>query len=123
MGTSVRRERRRIAVLVSVLALAGGGSVAMSPPTYAAFGPGPIVQRDPTSGVTADALPTAQIDGVTWAQAINGNTVYVGGSFAHARPAGVALGGPGTVTRTNLLAYNLDTGVLISSFAPTLNGQ
>jgi hypothetical protein len=73
--------------------------------------------------VTADALPTAQIDGVAWTQVIVGETVYVGGSFAHARPAGVALGGTGTVTRANLMAYNLTTGAIVAGFAPTLNAQ
>ena len=38
--------------------------------------------------VSADALPTVQIDGVAWAQVTVGNTVYVTGSFAFARPAG-----------------------------------
>ncbi|MFA7265731.1 MAG: LamG-like jellyroll fold domain-containing protein, partial [Candidatus Nanopelagicales bacterium] len=69
-----------------------------------------------------DALPTVQIDGVVWAQVVVGNTVYVGGKFTTARPAGSA---PGTNTtpRNNLLAYNISTGQLSTSFAPTLNGQ
>ena len=71
--------------------------------------------------VSTDLLPTPQIDGVVWSQAIVGNTVYVGGSFTNARPAGSAAG-TNTVPRANLLSYNLSTGVL-NSFAPTLNGQ
>lgn len=76
---------------------------------------------DPVS-VSADALPTVQIDGIVWKQVIVGNTVYVGGEFANARPAGAA---PGTnlVPRTNLLAYNLTTGALITTFNHTLNGS
>lgn len=72
--------------------------------------------------VSSDALPTVQIDGVVWDQEVVGNTVYVAGEFTKARPAGAA---PGTneVTRTHLLAYNLTTGVLISSFAPNVNAQ
>jgi PKD repeat protein len=72
--------------------------------------------------VSADALPTVQIDGIVWKQVIVGNTVYVGGEFKNARPAGAA---PGTnlVPRTNLLAYNLTTGALITSFNHTLNGN
>jgi PKD repeat protein len=72
--------------------------------------------------VSADALPTVQIDGIVWKQVIVGNTVYVGGEFQNARPAGAA---PGTnqVPRTNLLAYNLTTGALITSFNHTLNGN
>ncbi len=35
--------------------------------------------------VTADALPTVQINGVAWSQVTVGNTVYVTGSFTQAR--------------------------------------
>ena len=75
-----------------------------------------------SAGVSARALPTVQIDGVVWSQAVVGNAVYAGGSFAHARPAGAA---PGTqlTPRANLLAYDLTTGALMSSFAPSLNSD
>jgi hypothetical protein len=72
--------------------------------------------------VSADALPTVQINGVAWTQVVIGNTVYVGGSFSNARPAGAAAG-VNTTARANLLAYNLTTGELISSWAPTTNGE
>ena len=55
-----------------------------------------LPHRSPTT-VTADALPTWQINGVVWSQAIVGNTVYVTGSFTKARPPGVAVGGAGEV--------------------------
>jgi len=72
--------------------------------------------------VSADSLPTAQINGVVWAQLIVGNTVYVGGEFTRSRPAGSA-SGTNEVVRNNLLAYNLTTGVLVSSFNPNVNGS
>ncbi len=72
--------------------------------------------------VSADALPTVQIDGVVWSQAVVGNRVFAGGSFANARPAGSAAG-VGNVPRANLLAYDIATGVLDTSFAPALNAQ
>ncbi|QNG37268.1 PKD domain-containing protein [Geodermatophilaceae bacterium NBWT11] len=72
--------------------------------------------------VTADALPTTQINGVVWDQAVVGNTVYVAGRFTTARPAGAAAG-TSEVSRNNLLAYDLRTGVLVSSFNPNLNAQ
>ncbi|MBG6192123.1 PKD repeat protein, partial [Arthrobacter sp. CAN_A212] len=72
--------------------------------------------------MTADALPTVQIDGVVWQQTIVGNTVYVAGNFTTARPAGSPVGA-NTVQRNNILAYDIRTGVLIDSFAPNLNGQ
>ncbi|HEY5822678.1 MAG TPA: PKD domain-containing protein [Propionibacteriaceae bacterium] len=81
----------------------------------------PVEQRA-AAGVTADALPTAQIDGVVWDQEIVGDTVYAGGQFSYARPAGVAVGGAGQVARSNIMAYNIRTGVM-TSFAPALNGQ
>ena len=70
--------------------------------------------------VAADSLPTAQINGVVWSQVIVGNTVYVGGEFSHARPAG-ASAGTNEVSRQNLMAYDLTSGVM-TSFNPTLNG-
>jgi PKD repeat protein len=73
--------------------------------------------------VSADALPTVQINGVAWAQVTVGNTVYVTGSFTQARPAGVAVGGTGSVTRSNLLAYDITTGNLITTFNHSLNAQ
>jgi PKD repeat protein len=87
----------------------------------AAAAPGPI-QPITTTMVSSDALPTVQINGVVWQQAIVGNRVYAGGSFSTARPAGAA---PGTseVTRNNLLAYDVTTGVLVENFAPAVNGQ
>lgn len=92
------------------------------------FGAAPA-QADtaPGSGATpatvaADALPTAQINGVAWTQLIVGTTVYVGGEFTSARPAGAAAG-TGEVVRNNLLAYDLTTGVLKASFNPNVNGS
>ncbi|MGG7465877.1 PKD domain-containing protein [Plantibacter sp. YIM 135347] len=81
----------------------------------------PAEPTTPTT-VSSDALPTAQIDGVAWSQVVVGNTVYVAGSFTTARPYGSAAG-VNTVTRNNLLAYDITTGNLISSFAPSLNAQ
>ena len=72
--------------------------------------------------VSADALPTVQVDGVVWSQVIVGNTVYAAGSFSTARPAGAAPG-VSTTPRTNLLAYDIRTGNLITSWAPTTNAQ
>ncbi|WP_233189025.1 LamG domain-containing protein [Subtercola sp. Z020] len=82
---------------------------------------------DPTAAsspptVSADALPTPQINGVVWSQTIIGNTVFVGGNFTTAQPAGAAAG-VNTVSRTYLLSYNLTTGALNTAFAPVLNGQ
>jgi len=89
-------------------------------PSAALADSAPIDAATPVT-VTADSLPTTQINGVVWAQLIVGNTVYVGGEFTRARPAGSSPG-VNEVVRNNLLAYNLTTGNLISSFNPNVNG-
>ena len=117
------RHARHALVVATTFAitLVGFLGAAALDPTAAAADPGPIVQRA-AGTVTADALPTVQIDGVVWDQQILGNTVYAGGEFANARPAGAAAG-TNLTRRANLLAYDIRTGVLISSFAPVLNAQ
>ncbi|MFQ1003613.1 PKD domain-containing protein, partial [Modestobacter sp. SSW1-42] len=84
----------------------------------------PLQSTNATTPVTvsADPLPTTQIDGVAWSQVIVGNTVYVAGEFQSARPDG-APAGTGETPRHNLLAYDVRTGVLDPTFAPDLNGQ
>lgn len=72
--------------------------------------------------VSADGLPTVQINGVVWAQVIVGNTVYATGSFTSARPAG-SPSGVNETPRSNLLAFDLTTGNLITSFNHPLNAQ
>ncbi|WP_344018859.1 PKD domain-containing protein, partial [Microlunatus capsulatus] len=105
-------------ILAGALVAAGTGqaSAAEAASTYN------VVDRDAAKGVTADALPTVQIDGVVWDQAIVGDTVYAGGQFANARPAGAAAG-TNLTPRGNLLSYNIRTGVLNPGFAPTVNGR
>src|SRR6478609_9356061 len=93
-------------------------------PGIAAADTQPVDPTNPTTPVTvaADPLPTVQIDGVAWTQLVVGNTVYVGGKFTTARPAGAAAGTQ-TTARANLLAYDIRTGNLITSWAPTTNGD
>lgn len=84
----------------------------------------PADPADPSSPVTvtADSLPTVQIDGVVWQQTIIGDTVYAVGNFSAARPAG-APAGSRTTPRKNILAFSLSTGRLVTAFAPSLNAQ
>lgn len=113
---SAASARRTVAALTA-LALVAGLSLEMAPA---------MADTAPPAGVSAtvstDPLPTTQIDGVAWSQVIVGNTVFVGGSFTTARPAGAAPG-VNTVPRANLLAYDLRSGVLLPSFAPRVNGE
>lgn len=71
--------------------------------------------------VSADLLPTPQINGVVWDQAANDQMVFAGGSFTSTRPFGDPAGTRET-PRSNLLSYNIETGELLD-FAPQFNGQ
>ena len=71
--------------------------------------------------MSIDSLPTVQINGVVWTQAVSGNTVYAGGTFTAARPAGAAAGVNQT-TRNNALAYDITTGAM-TSFNPNFNSN
>ncbi|MCW2522887.1 MAG: domain containing protein, partial [Frankiales bacterium] len=120
MRTSFTYRRKATAAVAATALVAGALAALVVASPSASADPGPIAARTSTN-VTADALPTAQIDGVVWSQAIVGNTVYVGGSFANARPAGVAAGGTGSAARPNLMSYTLSTGVM-TSWNPNING-
>jgi PKD repeat protein len=115
-----RGRRASIAWATAALVAFTGGALAALPSSAGADTVPPDAGTPPT--VSADALPTVQVDGVVWTQAVVGNTVYAGGTFTTARPAGSAPG-TNTVTRNNLLAYDIRTGALLSSFVPNLNGQ
>ncbi len=103
-----------------VLSLATGLAILPAPMAHADTAP--PVANDPANPETVSAkpLPTVQIDGVAWSQTVVGNTVYVAGQFNTARPAGSAPG-VNTVPRTNLLAYDLTTGNLISTWVANTN--
>src|SRR3954470_6903881 len=120
MFSRPRGRRALIAWATAGLVALSGLSVTALLPSASADTAPPDAATPPT--VAADALPTVQVDGVVWTQAVVGNTVYAGGKFTTARPAGSAAG-TNTVTRNNLLAYDIRTGDLLTSFAPNLNGQ
>ncbi|ANS79788.1 Chitinase [Serinicoccus hydrothermalis] len=114
------RRRGVTPVLLLLALLLGWAVVPLVSPPAASAAISPVEER--SSGVvTADALPTAQMNGVAWDQAVVGGTVYVGGNFSQARPAGAA---PGTnqTGRANLMSYSLSTGVM-TSWNPGANAQ
>src|ERR1700712_4609183 len=118
MRTISTYGRKATAGIAATALVAGALAALVVASPSASADPGPIAARS-AGNVTADALPTAQIDGVAWSQAILGDTVYVGGQFANARPAGVVKGGAGSVARTSLMSYTLSTGVM-TSWAPVM---
>lgn len=97
----------------ALLALLTGAALATAAPATAAALPVPV---------TAGAMPAPQVDGIVFSLAIVGDTVYAGGRFSKARPAGVAAGGAGEVDRHNLLAFSLSTGKLLP-WAPDVSGS
>jgi hypothetical protein len=116
----VPRRFPRLTAVLTVVALCLGLSILAMPDAALADTAPPNTTVPAT--VSADALPTVQVDGVVWQQAILGNVVYAVGHFSTARPAG-APAGTSTVPRKNILAYNLSTGALITTFAPVLNAE
>lgn len=112
----VRRQRATLAAATTTALVLAVGVVTL--PAHADTAP--AAPSTPVT-VSADPLPTAQINGVAWNQQIVGNTVFVGGNFTSARPAG-SPAGTNEVARTHLLSYNLTTGALLP-WAPSLNGQ
>ncbi|MDH2428942.1 LamG-like jellyroll fold domain-containing protein [Sphaerisporangium sp. TRM90804] len=85
-----------------------------------------LADVDPLPGVpetvTADDLPTWQVNGVVWKMATVGTTVYAVGGFSKARPPGTNPGSPQEVNRANILAFDITTGNLLP-FNHTLNAQ
>ncbi len=120
VGRAVGR-RKRLAALGTVVSMAVTAGLLAIASTTASADTAPTSPTVPET-VSADVLPTVQINGVVWDQVIVGNRVYATGQFSQARPAGAA---PGTneTPRSNILAYDLTTGQLITTWAPTLNQQ
>jgi hypothetical protein len=127
-GHPLRRSRTGGGVLARLSAAAAGAVLAAALVIVQAPGAtadsAPADPADPSSPVTvtADSLPTVQIDGVVWQQTIIGDTVYAVGKFSTARPAGAAAGSQ-TTPRNNILAFSLSTGRLITTFTASLNAQ
>ncbi|WP_210509040.1 S-layer family protein [Naasia sp. SYSU D00057] len=105
------------AIAAATAAIVTAGVLYAASPAYADTAP----QNGEIETVSSDALPTVQVDGVVWSTKIVGNTVYVGGDFDNARPAGAAAG-TSLTPRANVLAFNLQTGALITGFVANTNG-
>jgi hypothetical protein len=120
LGTAAKMAPRS-PLRAAGVALAVVAAVAAGP-----FGQPASADTAPPAGtpatVSADALPTWQINGVVWSQVTVGDTVYATGRFTRARPPG-SPAGSNEVVRNNLLAYSLSTGNLVTSFNHSLNGQ
>ena len=119
-SASPRRSTKRLAILVVTSTIAS-----LLGTTFLGIGAAGADTAPPAglpATVSADSLPTTQINGVAYDQVIVGNTVYVTGEFSKARPAGSPVG-QNESTRSNLLAYNLTTGTLLTTWAPSINAK
>ena len=105
------RARRALAAAVAPLLLVGSlalpAAAAGPAPVRGVLPPGPVPQT-----VTADALPTAQVDGVVYDAVVVGRTVWAVGDFSSARPAGVPRGGAGSQPSKGLVTFDALTGEL-----------
>lgn len=110
---------RELLVASTALALA---LVSLAAPTAPDARADTVPPQGTPATVSAMPLPTVQVDGVVWSQAVVGNTVFAGGSFSKARPAGAEPGTSESV-RNNLLAFDIATGALNASIKPNVNGQ
>ncbi|MFE4467796.1 PKD domain-containing protein [Leifsonia sp. NPDC056824] len=123
MSTEKGPRARSLGILTAVITAVGlvFGGLAIAQPAAADSNPPDPTNPSTPPTVTADVLPTPQINGVVWSQTVVGNTVYVAGKFTSARPAG-SPAGTNETPRNNLLAYDITTGALLP-FAPNLNAQ
>ena len=115
----MKLPRRLLSGLLAV-ALVPIGAVTLVPASPATADPAPAGAAGTPSTVSADALPTAQINGIVWDQVVVGDIVYVVGKFSSARPAG-SPAGQNESPRGNAMAYNINTGEIVD-WAPTTNG-
>src|SRR4051794_35672674 len=117
MRLGVAARARAITMVVAVAASLGW--VSLPQPATADTAP----PAGTPATVSADALPTWQVNGVVWSQAVVGNNVFAGGSFTTARPAGVAAGGAGQVAQNNFIGYDITTGNRVAALSHSVNGQ
>lgn len=120
-GQSGRLKARLYAAVATLALVASAASSLVADTSPAA------ADTAPPNGIPAtastDVLPTVQLNGVVWAQVTVGNTVYATGSFTQTWPAGKTNIAANDTPRANLLAFDIRTGDLISSFNHSLNAQ
>ena len=115
----MKLPRRLLSGLLAA-ALVPLGAITLAPAAPAAADPAPAGAAGAPATVSADALPTAQINGIVWDQVVVGDIVYAVGKFSAVRPAG-SPAGQNESPRGNAMAYNINTGEVLN-WAPTTNG-
>ncbi|MEU6041043.1 hypothetical protein ABZ801_37190 [Actinomadura sp. NPDC047616] len=112
---SLRRRRAAATAVAASTVLLGASAVPAAADTAPPSGTPATVSVDP--------LPTWQVNGVVWSMTTVGNTVYATGKFTKARPPGTAAGSSKEVNAQNILAFDIRTGNLVTTFKHSLNGQ
>jgi PKD repeat protein len=118
-GGALAFVRLTAALLTATATVIAGLALVVMPSVPAAASDAPALPDT----VTADVLPTWQINGVVWSQAVVGDTVYVTGSFTRARPPGVPVGGAGEIDAVNIFAFDITTGNPVPNFSHSLDAQ
>jgi len=109
--------KRLSGVVAGVLTITAGIAGVGVLPQAAAV---PLPTDQPT--VTAEALPTWQLNGVVWSTVVVNNIAYVTGEFTKARPPGELVTSPLSVDALNIFAFDVTTGNPVP-FNHSLNGQ
>lgn len=104
----------RVRRIVALVATIGLSILGLQVATSAEAAPG---HTSIVSAVPSADTPAIN-DGAVKAIVQVGNTVVVGGDFTSVTPSGGA-----ATTRNFLFAFDASTGALVSSFAPTVNGE
>ncbi|GAA4092983.1 hypothetical protein [Actinomadura miaoliensis] len=112
---SLRRRRAAATAVAASTVLLGASALPAAADTAPPSGTPATVSVDP--------LPTWQVNGVVWSMTTVGNTVYATGKFTKARPPGTAAGSSKEVNAQNILAFDIRTGNLVTTFKHSLNGQ
>ncbi len=111
LATNPMSSPRRRAIGASSLALVlSTAALGVLPNTPASA----VITGNVLSGTTSSMW---QVNGEVDSLAISNGVVYVGGPFTQARPPGTGT----AVNRTNLAAFNVNTGALITTFNVAVN--
>ncbi|MFT4297059.1 MAG: PKD domain-containing protein [Micropruina sp.] len=117
-NSTSRFVRARISGMVAGALVFTAGLAGVAPAQRAEAA---LLPTDPAT-VTAEALPTWQLNGVVWSTVVVGNTAYVTGEFSKARPPAEPVNSPLSVDAKNIFAFDVTTGNPVA-FNHSLNAQ
>lgn len=119
MKTIVRRVYLVVLACVALISF-GASFTAVVASSASTAGADTTPQPGLPATVSADPLPTAQVDGVVESEVIVGNYVYATGKFSNIRPPGAAAG-VNTEPYSNFIVYDVTTGQIVPGYQHSLN--